>query len=180
MRKDVYKRQVQLFCALRQREGVLAAVEEQDRRFHLADDANGPRFADLHAGFQPGGPENFVQNGEDRPLFGLHVQLEGFQKRCEQAFNHEMGDIGRKVRLCGCQHDGGTADADAVQHHVAAAELIVREARPCDNVRPLACAAVVVFAFAQAVGTAVDDEDVAARLGVGLCEICLLYTSRCV
>lgn len=47
----------------------------------------------------------------------------------------------------------------------------MREARPCDNVRPLACAAVVVFAFAQAVGTAVDDEDVAARLGVGLCEI---------
>ena len=129
---------VQRFCALRQREGVLAAVEKQNRRFHLADNANGPRFADLHAGFQPGGPENFVQDGEDRPLFGLHVQLEGFQKRCEQAFNHEMGDIGRKVRLCGCQHDGGAADADAVQHHVAAAEPVVREARPCDNVRPLA------------------------------------------
>ena len=98
-----------LFCALRQREGVLAAVEEQDRRFTLPMTRMG-RARGSSCRIPAGRPRKFrTEQGKIGRFFGLHVQLEGFQKRCEQAFNHEMGDIGRKVRLCGCQHDGGAA-----------------------------------------------------------------------
>ena len=42
---------VQLFRALRQREGVLAAVEKQDRCFHLADNANQSASTDICSPF---------------------------------------------------------------------------------------------------------------------------------